>query len=221
MDMLKQLVRHLSRAGRSKFSAERRAVVETMEGRQLLSMTPVAPFVEGGVLVVPGPKKSDVIELQLDAADSLGQHVNLNVTVNGTMTMVALSTFSSVRVDGSNGNDDVRVNEAAGPFTLPVSMFGGNGKDHLVGGSGADTLDGGNGNDMLEGMAGDDALKGGNGKDNLDGGADNDTLDGGNSKDTLAGGEGVDAFAGKDSASEIVDLAADETAPAKQNGKKK
>lgn len=170
-------------------------LVEALEGRRMFAAAaPVAPFVDSaGVLQVEGSNKADVIVVAL-SADLL----NVDVTVNGVVTSVLASTVTGgVNVAANNGADDVRVAEAAaGEFTLPVTLSGGNGKDTLVGGSGADTLDGGNGKDDLRGHLGDDTLRGGNGKDALDGGDGADMLDGGRGKDALLGGLGADRFVG-------------------------
>jgi Ca2+-binding RTX toxin-like protein len=180
------------RAGRVAAAASP-ASFEPLEGRRLLSAAPApAPAIDAaGVLQVSGTNKSDVIVVELDAADA----TKLDVTVNGTMSQFDVSAVTGgVHVVGGNGSDDMEVHEAtAGAFTLPVSMEGGNGKDHLVGGSGADNL------------------SGGNGKDDIDGGAGDDTIDGGRGKDHLVGGTGADHFTGKHESKEVADGSSEDT----------
>jgi Ca2+-binding RTX toxin-like protein len=185
------LAQRLFAAVRSPRAEARVASFEPLEGRRFLSAAPAPAIDAGGVLQVVGTNKSDVIVVELDAADA----TKLDVTVNGTMTQFeASSVTGGVHVVGGNGADDCQVHEAtAGEFTLAVTMEGGNGKDHLVGGSGADNL------------------SGGNGKDDLDGGAGDDTIDGGRGKDHLVGGAGADHFTGKRESKEVADAASDDT----------
>ncbi|AHJ12267.1 calcium-binding protein [Sulfurospirillum multivorans] len=107
-------------------------------------------------------------------------------------TSTANLTFnfaSSVGTTSTDGADTLVASSDAG-----VTLYGGEGDDHLIGGAGNDTLYGGAGSDTLEGDAGDDYLDGGAGSDALYGGAGNDTLvydasdsiiDGGADTDTL------------------------------------
>jgi Ca2+-binding RTX toxin-like protein len=175
----------------------------------MFAVTPAPlPTVDpAGVLRVTGTNRADVIVLAVDAALA-----TVNVTVNDVTTSFDVAAITGgVNVSGGNGHDDIRATEAAaGEFTLPLTLSGGNGKDTLAGGSGGDTLDGGNGNDTLTGGAGDDSLRGGNGKDALDAGDGNDTLDGGRGKDRLLGGGGADHFVGRTQEAEAEDEAVED-----------
>jgi Ca2+-binding RTX toxin-like protein len=109
-------------------------------------------------------------------------------------------------VDGTAGDDDVRLNLSAGQIVVTLNgaqdgafdasavgairVFGADGNDavsigsgitgaRLDGGNGNDTLAGGDGNDDLFGRAGDDQLQGNGGNDVLSGGLGSDALDGG------------------------------------------
>jgi Ca2+-binding RTX toxin-like protein len=73
------------------------------------------------------------------------------------------------------------------PFSIGVTLNGGDDNDVIQGGDGVDNLSGGSGNDRLEGA------KGG---DTLNGGADNDTLNGDEGNDFLYGNEGADQLQG-------------------------
>jgi Ca2+-binding RTX toxin-like protein len=90
-----------------------------------------------------------------------------------------------------NGNGGADTNTLAAAVTVPATLRGGPGDDHLTGGAGADKLVGGPGNDTLLGRAGDDSLFGGSGDDHLLGGSGDDRLLGGAGADVLLGGSGV------------------------------
>ena len=98
-------------------------------------------------------------------------------------------------VSGNDGND---------------VLSGDDGNDVVTGGFGNDLLGGGDGDDVLLGDFGNDALFGEGGNDILDGGEDNDYLDGGTGDDLLIGGAGHDRFARGSTASEVLDLSADD-----------
>ena len=109
---------------------------------------------------------------------------------------------SSIFFDGGKGDDALYLVDV----TVPVTAYGGDGKDILQGGSADDYLDGGAGNDELFGYAGADTLVGGGGDDTIDGdtgddtidgGAGNDTIDGGADNDTIDGGAGNDVIHGR------------------------
>ncbi|MEO6570140.1 MAG: hypothetical protein ABIO83_01190 [Ilumatobacteraceae bacterium] len=78
------------------------------------------------------------------------------------------------------------------PFTIGVTLSGGDGNDVIQGGDGADTLNGDGDNDRLEGGNGNDTLNGGPGVDTLNGEGGEDTLSGGDDADQIQGGPGND-----------------------------
>jgi Ca2+-binding RTX toxin-like protein len=98
--------------------------------------------------------------------------------------MVASFEFN---VDG--GNDRIAIGRSV---TIPVTVRGGPGNDHLLGGGGPDRLLGGEGYDRLYGRGGNDILLGGSGPDTLSGGSGNDLLRGGLGNDFLVPGSGID-----------------------------
>lgn len=181
-------------------------VLETLEGRRLLSAAPLLGSAElgaTGVLDVNGTRRADSIHVSLNAADA----TKLDVNINGVISTFDLALVRSVYMSGGNGKDVLTVD---GTVSLTVKIDGGNGNDRLSGGSGNDELHGGKGKDDLDGGAGDDALDGAAGKDNLDGGEGDDDLDGGKGKDTCQGGLGSDSFDGDDAESEVADREADD-----------
>jgi Ca2+-binding RTX toxin-like protein len=190
--------------------------IETLETRVLFAADPVgSAAIDGGTLLVNGTRRSDEIRLTLNASDA----TRLDVTINGAapVTFALADITAGVRIDGGNGSDTLFVDAAV---SVPAVLIGGNGKDVLSGGSGDDRLDGGNGVDRLSGGGGSDTLLGGNGADELDGGDGDDALDGGRAKDHVTGGTGTDTFK-TDSASEILDKAADESLGEKLRGNRR
>jgi large repetitive protein len=107
-------------------------------------------------------------------------------------TSTANLTFnfaSSVGTTGTDGADTLVASDDTG-----VTLYGGEGDDHLIGGAGNDTLYGEAGSDTLEGGAGNDYLDGGAGSDALYGGAGNDTLVYDASDSIIDGGAGTDTL---------------------------
>lgn len=91
-------------------------------------------------------------------------------------------------LDGGDGADHIRAGDG-------VSLLeGGPGADHLVAGDAGDTLNGGDGDDDLKGGKGNDILSGNGGDDRLDGKQGDDTLDGGPDIDRCKGGPGTDTL---------------------------
>jgi Ca2+-binding RTX toxin-like protein len=107
----------------------------------------------------------------------------LAVTINGivqdNIAAPAGTTFSSIRVYGGAGDDDIQI---AGAVPVPTVLFGGSGNDRLKGGNAGATLIGGDGDDLLLGGNGRDLLIGGAGADRLVGNASDDILIAGRTK---------------------------------------
>lgn len=180
-----------------------KSVVESLEGRTMFAADPSAVLLNG-MLEITGTRRSEAIEVSLDAADA----TKVNVSIDGALfQQFDLAAITSVRVSGGNGHDVISVIG----LTVASELSGGNGKDTLTSGAGDDVLMGGNGRDIMSSGAGNDRLDGGNGVDTIDAGDGDDTIDGGRGRDLLTGGLGADQFLGRDHASEIVDLAADDT----------
>lgn len=113
--------------------------------------------------------------------------------LGGDDTITIQTGFRSaerIRVEGSVGNDSIRVGAAN------ADLAGGPDNDTLVGGSGNDTVRGQSGDDQLSGGDGDDQLRGALGDDFVLGGAGNDCVAGGRGSDTVRGGDGDDLVTG-------------------------
>lgn len=115
---------------------------------------------------------------------------------------VSASGVKKVVVYGLGGSDVLYVEANV---TVPTTVSGGAGDDHLIGGGGTNYLDGGPGNDNLTGGKGNDTLAGGADNDTVAGGpgddvirgdAGDDTLDGGAGRDTIYGADGNDSIYG-------------------------
>ncbi len=171
-----------------------------------------------GTLVVIGTSGDDRIDVVVDGGVSPepSARVGVNRVLLGTF---ALSQFRDIAINGSLGNDFIRVLTVAGGgyslldlYVAPFVVEGGGGNDTIYGGGGDDTLIGGGGRDLMIGGAGEDVVSGGLGGDKL-GGATFDpviseTIPGGDSSgadyvirgvrddDQLFGGGGRDHFDG-------------------------
>ncbi|NGZ98294.1 MAG: hypothetical protein CV089_19580 [Nitrospira sp. WS110] len=142
--------------------------------------------------------------LYIDAEDTVisGGAGYDTVMVVGTDAVIFDATVAEVEfVAGGSGND---VLTAVGSVT-GVTLYGGEGDDHLTGGdgndvlvgqAGADILTGGRGNDVLNGAEGDDVLTGDAGDDTIYGGTGNDQISGGDGSDSISGDEGADTVFG-------------------------
>lgn len=181
----------------------RRALLEDLEGRRLLSVTlgedgaPVenSPADETmlitttaattpvsltrGKLTVTGTGNADTVTLALEGTDKIA------VTLNGTKTTYNLTAVRTVKVDTLAGNDTATINlTSAVARKLGLTVDGGAGNDTLttnvratlIGGDGNDNLTGSTGNDRLVGGAGDDVLVSNGGSDSLSRGTGTDRV---------------------------------------------
>ena len=161
---------------------------ESLEPRQMLASTPLTietVFTPGGLqLQVASGNKSDSISVA--PADG-----GLKVS-NGTWSTTVSGNFTSIRIQGGRGNDNISVDPT---ITIPVSVWGGLGDDTITGGGGNDALSGQLGTDVLVGGAGDDLL----------------VTVGDSRNDRLTGGDGFDSFWCDDADGEqITDLSGQE-----------
>lgn len=150
-------------------------MVETLETRRLLSvsMAAAAPTLENGILTVDGTAGADRIYITLAKDTS-----KMAVKVNRATTLFALASITEIKVNGLDGDDDIRIKQHRGRIDIATELDGGEGNDGIRGGDGDDLISGGAGNDKLFGGRGHDTLLGGDGRDKLRGGAGADVLDG-------------------------------------------
>ncbi len=160
-----------------------RAVLETLETRQLLSSVTL----NDGVLTILG---------DTHASNSIWINKPMNqqllwATVNGKGTAFDASEIKSIKVIGGEKDDFIHINPMT---TIPAHIEGRGGDDIIYSGNGDDYIDGGEGNDYIDGRAGNDVLHGGDGDDVLYGGWDDDILDGGAGVNVLNGAQGADSY---------------------------
>jgi len=121
-----------------------------------------------------------------------------DTSLEGDLGDDVLSGIETVVLNGKTGPGSGQGDNyfSAVSATIPVTMFGGGGRDTMLGGLAADYLNGNSGNDRIEGGPGADLIQGGAGKDFLVGGGGDDTLEGQGSNDTLKGENGNDSLDG-------------------------
>jgi len=175
---------------------------ETLESRRLLSASVLRT---GDTLRIFGDAGVDNVITLAPTAD--GDF--LVVTINGRAETVSLNDVDKVRVAGSSGNDDIRVDESNHRFEVFASIetFVGNDfvvcgseKDFVYLGDGHDTVRLGAGRNKAFGEAGNDHLTGGEDRDLLVGGAGHDQIEGGGARDEITGDNGNDVLYGGDAA---------------------
>jgi Ca2+-binding RTX toxin-like protein len=163
-----------------------RRVVQRLEQRRLLSITPVGdelialqtlPPNEQGELFVDGTDAADHIIVERTTT-------RVFVNINGIVQGFNAADVLLLSISGHGGDDDI-INASF----IPSTIHGGDGNDTIWGGVGRDSLRGFGGNDSLRGGHGDDVLVGDEGDDTLHGGDGSDILTGGLGTDTQLFGE--------------------------------
>ncbi|MBC7785677.1 MAG: PKD domain-containing protein [Burkholderiales bacterium] len=158
-----------------------RAVVETLETRQMLS----AVSFEGGVLSITGlANKSNNMTVRVK-----GHRVITNL--NGDTSSRRLAGLKSITITGGDKNDAIDVDPR---MTLPVTILSRAGNDRIRAGNGNDRIEGGAGNDVIYGQRGNDRISGNSGHDRVYGGIGRDTINGGTGLDRMHGGDSDDTF---------------------------
>ncbi len=199
------------------------STIEPLEQRRLLA---IATNI-GGILLVSGTAKNDVITVQAGKNDPS----KTVVTRNGVSETYDFPAMGQIRVEGHRGDDVIRDLIDVSRF-IPVTLsgdggndtlyagpnrltaFGGDGDDviygsgqqhdYLIGGPGADYIDSGKGSDQVDGDNFEyltqipDSSVSGQGDDTLIGGGGNDRMDGQGGNDVIYGGDGGDVITGGD-----------------------
>jgi Ca2+-binding RTX toxin-like protein len=166
---------------------------EALESRQFLS----ASLNAAGLLTVTGTANADRIVVSKDDTGKLV--VSEQTRTPATSTTPAKTTnkrtsfdaakVKSILVNAAAGNDYVEIKSGIAA-TIPTTLNGGAGNDHLIGGRGKDLINGDAGNDLLYGNAGNDTVNGGDGRDLISGGAGADVLGGGAGNDFIIARDG-------------------------------
>jgi Ca2+-binding RTX toxin-like protein len=146
------------------------------------------PKLRHGVLTIEGTEASDRIALRLEAGDAGVLQIDVGDDGSADFSFQR-ADITSIAVDASAGDDNVRIDDSNGPFTdsIPTTIDGGPGNDTIAGGKGAETLIGGDGNDTIDGNGGNDQALLGAGDDSFvwDPGDGSDTVEGQDGTDTL------------------------------------
>lgn len=118
-----------------------------------------ARLVDGRLEIIgsPGP---DAISVGLGPSGGDALEIFTGATRGPDFAFRRAEVTQGIRVTLGDGDDTFAVSETNGVFsnTVPVSVAGENGDDHLAGGSGGETLDGGPGCDVVEGRGGLDQI---------------------------------------------------------------
>ena len=186
-------------------------VTEALESRQFLS----AALNAAGLLTVTGTANADRIVVSKN--DTGKVVVNEQTRTPATSTTPAKTTtkrtlfdaakVKSILVNAAAGNDYVEIKPGIAA-TIPTTLNGGAGNDHLIGGRAKDLINGDAGNDLLYGNAGNDTVNGGDGRDLIVGGAGADVLNGNAGSDFIVArdGSGTDKVDGgaQDAATKLI-----------------
>lgn len=159
-----------------------RAVVETLEHRQMLS----GVAFDNGVLTVTGlANSSNTINVwQLKSG-------SLRTTLNGKNSTFKIADVKGIHITGGDRADAINVDSQ---IKINVLVKGLAGNDTIATGAGNDAIDSGSGDDYITAGSGNDALNLGTGNDRAFGEDGNDTLSGDNGNDALYGNAGNDLF---------------------------
>jgi Ca2+-binding RTX toxin-like protein len=165
-----------------------------------------APAVAGGetkpvTVLLAGGDEANMIHIWLTpdgrtyvidsvVALEVGGSVCTNAPGNANELLCQAPMIGGFEINAGGGDDKLSV---ARQISIPVTMRGGPGRDHLIGGMAPDKLIGGAGADRLIGGPGGDLLAGGPGNDVLVGGPGDDILlSGPGINDVVRGGSGED-----------------------------
>ncbi len=145
---------------------------------------------------------------QLHVMGRIGANVRFVTTEDGLVTVGADSLkFEGIeRFHGTSGNDTIRASGAEiapAHFDTPahgLTVYAGDGNDHISGSAADDVLDGGAGNDSIWAGEGHDFIQSSTGNDSISGGAGNENIRWGlgdahwhnPGNDTISGADGHD-----------------------------
>src|SRR5258708_24667210 len=119
------MISRFKRSAASTTTVLRRAALEALESRQLLTVS-----VDGGILFVTGTSGNDTITILRDPVVK-GM---LRVSVNGFYNAVDQGAITQIRVDALAGDDRITVDQSNGVISTPLNAAGGDGNDSITGG---------------------------------------------------------------------------------------
>lgn len=164
--------------GKTKSVRRRRLVLESLENRELLSVSPFSPpahddlstaflassgqvvafaeastgvvaEVENGILTVTGTEQADNIEVKQTTTEVIVSAFAANGNTKLASWNFSRDQVSEIVFFGFGGNDTF-----LNGSSVNCTVYGGDGNDRLVGGTGKNILDGGNGDNMVIGGTG-------------------------------------------------------------------
>jgi hypothetical protein len=125
----------------------------------------------GGVLQIIGTNNADHVTVNQQGNGITKVHANFYPT--GNFKEFNSASINKILAIVCDGDDHVQI---SGQISLPATIDGGRGNDHLNGGGGNNILIGGDGDDMLIGGSARDIMIGGFGADRLVGNSNEDIL---------------------------------------------
>jgi hypothetical protein len=148
----------------------------------------VTAELDNGTLHVDGGDRPNDVALRLKQGDS--SRLQVDAGDNGSADFsFARSDVDAISIRMGNGPDSVRIDDSNGTFTdsIPTTINGGNGDDHIEGGQGIEEINGGNGDDFVDGGKGNDRADLGRGDDTFrwDPGEGSDSIEGESGTDTM------------------------------------
>lgn len=172
--------------------------IEPLEPRQLLS----AVLTANGTLQVYGTAKSDVIDVTVNANESVAVSVNGTADVSSPFTEV-----KRIKIHGRAGSDQITLDESNAATLLAATIAGGTGSDTITagnednfisGGDGRDEIAAGNGNNVVHGGTKADHITVGNGDNIVLALGRNNVVVAGTGNDTIVAGNHTDISGGGD-----------------------
>jgi PKD repeat protein len=155
------------------------AVLEVLEGRQMMSVAPLAPAVlQNGVLTV-NESSAQGTRVQIDLSDNSTQ---LLVSVGGVHQLFQTGSVASFDIHLGGGSDYLYINPA---IDIPENIKAGDGNDTIRTGWGDVTLTAGNGNDSITLKGENNYVKVGDGNDAIWGDKSNNTIIAGDGNDYI------------------------------------
>ena len=178
--------------------AGRRAMIESLEGRRLLSAAPTDYL--GTVSMGADPNSGPFGALN-ETATLVGS--NIVCQINGVYASFPASQVQLIKVWGGNtGGDTISIDHNITASALINCSS--DGYDTVSGGGGADTISGWGGHNSITAGTGHDQISGNGGYNTLIGGTGGDTLCGNGGHNSIVGGSVNDSLSGSSSTDTIV-----------------
>jgi hypothetical protein len=164
------------------------AVLEVLEGRQMMSVAPLTPAVlQSGVLTVNESASRDA-RVHIDLTNN---NTQLLVSVNGVNQMFRTGAVTRFDIRTGAGENYVYINPA---IDIPENINGGNGNDTIRTGGGNVSVLTGNGDDAITLRGANNHVQAGNGNDEIIGDKLNNIILAGDGNDYILSAGGADVI---------------------------